>query len=145
MRNWGDALQANLRHPGQLHATRNEFHGRRSQRADLEQLLGQQALLLEVVARKKMEVDAAIEAAIKQRGDKPLNRIPPMFATVYILGGHRALLKFFETNDRTRVDIYYGGVHKPDGDKHGHIVIRNGSIVSWLADGANGSDRIRIV
>lgn len=61
------------------------------------------------------------------------------------IGNVRVLCKLYETGDPTRLDVYYGGDGRPDGDGHGHIAVSRGRIVSWLLPAGPNGKRERIV
>jgi hypothetical protein len=62
-----------------------------------------------------------------------------------VLEGIPVIIKYHESNDPTKIDIFYGGDGVPDGPNHGHITMRRGAIDTWWLPGATGSARERIV
>lgn len=132
MDNLKDAIAANLRNAGDAGAARREFNERRRNRKEQEKLLAAEAIILTIVAEKQREVDARIA---KQRARGHNVQRDTLWTHATILGGHRALIRYYQNDDPTRVELFYGGAGSPDGPGHGHIVIRNGQIDFWRTEG----------
>jgi translation initiation factor IF-2 len=135
---WGDAFKATMRNLDDPQAAQREIAVQQDRR---RKLLSWRSELERYAAEKQQE---AMEKVRNQRANGQNVRDVVVFHAT-ILGGFEALVKIFESNDSTRVDIYYSGNGKPDGGGHGHIILRNGVVDSWFAHGADKKDRIQIV
>jgi|GEM_PF-5282176 len=67
------------------------------------------------------------------------------YATDGMLGDVHVIIKFHESNDPTKVDVFYGGERVPDGQGHGHITMRRGVIDTWFLPADANGNRERIV
>lgn len=145
VREWGRSLEAAARNPGDVSGTLREANRRRNVDKRREALIQRQGDVLKVFAQKGADADRALELLKQKNGGILPAQLRVLVLGGFILGGHEAKFVFFETDDRTRVDVYYGGDGAPDGPNHGHIIIKKGEMHAWLAHGAEGSNRLRIV
>lgn len=140
--NMGDALKAGLRNMGDTGETLREFRSRRSDRLEREYLLGQQATIATVVNARAEE---ALRAVAAERAKGHNVKVDPSYSYGFVLGEFQAILRFNAGGEKERVDVFYGGDSTPDGPNHGHMIFRKGKMDAWLAHGASGKARIKIV
>lgn len=146
MKEWGRSLQAALHNPGDIVGTLSESKRRREIASFKDGQLQQQGDILRVAAQIGSTVDQVLEQVKEKNGGVLPPKLRRFEQRGFILGGHEALFVFFETDDMTRIDIYYGGDGGVvDGNNHGHIVIRRGQIETGWAHGANKEQRLKIV
>jgi hypothetical protein len=146
MREWGRSLQAALHNPGDIAGTLSESKKRREVETFRHGQLQQQGDVLRVAAQIGSTVDQALEQVKQKNGGVLPPKLRRFEQRGFILGGYEALFVFFETDDMTRIDIYYGGDEGVvDGNNHGHIIIRRGRMEAWWAHGANKEKRIKII
>jgi hypothetical protein len=135
---WGDAFKATMRNLGDPQAAQREIAVQQDRR---RKLLSWRNELERYAAEKQEEAMASV--ATQRANGHNVRDVVVFHAT--ILGGFEAIVKVFDTGDPSKVDIYHGGKGRPDGDGHGHIILKNGVVEAWLAHGASGKDRIQIV
>lgn len=102
----------------------------------------------------KPEVQAFIDAKLREyrrivdaeRSRGNTDYIYPKMVDGWV-GNQYAIIRFGMNNDKDRVDIFYGGnTGNPmdDGNGHGHVLIKNGTVVSWLEPTEPGAWRNRL-
>lgn len=121
----GDGVQSALTGKSVSEVARQR-RGERHTAASVEAFLRQE--------RPKYEAKVAKERA---RGNK---NYPEVILEGAMFDGVPAVARFNENGQRGKVEIFYGGggnspLEAPSDDYHGHIVIVNDAIVSWLEPG----------
>ena len=60
--------------------------------------------------------------------------------------GETAVVRYQMNGSQGRMDIFYGGSGNVpmNNDDHGHVVVQDGSIISWELPGPKGR-RVRVV
>jgi hypothetical protein len=89
-----------------------------------------------LVEAKQRELDRRTQRQIKN-GHKIKH---PPIVVEGTFGDQLAVVKFFESGDANRVDIFYGGagnnpLDTPEEAYHGHVILKGGLVDSWLEPG----------
>jgi hypothetical protein len=137
-----DSVLSALRARGDIGGTLRGFRRRQRDRKGQEQLLAQKVML---AANLEDQRQQGLAWVAKRLAEGQEVKIETIYRTCTILGEFDAMLRFHQGGEIGRIDVFYGGVGGPLGMGHGHIVIKNGNMVTWLAHGADGERRLKIV
>lgn len=103
---------------------------------ELGSLAIKEAELQRFLAAKQREWDLAIDKARREG----INHPRAVMSSTGWFDGQRAIVRFQMGAEPGRMDVFYGGTdNNPlDNDDHGHIVAKNGLIISWELPGPKG-------
>ena len=106
--------------------------------------LGMTTVSLVDLKRMLIQKEAAYNRVVDAERARGNVNYPYVELTDGMLGGYQAIIRYNMNGQRGRVEVIYGGVGGPDGPLHGHIVIVNNVVESWLEPGAEGEARNRL-